>query len=468
MSKKAVRLLSAVLIAAVVLVFGGCGGGKPSINTSSTSPSSGHSSTGFTSYPSEESSALESSQGTSSEESSTKPGVSSVSPGTTDSSSSSRTSVSSGGTKSTSQQLPKGIKYEADPRYLYGVGYVEDQMNNRVQVHQAAYIIKSLGARSVRVWVSGAMLNSTTFVQWQVERLHNLVDSLQSSGIQVIFNFMGFEPYGGGDWTSVPLRDTTPDSNYMKTLDAFELKCKTIAAEFPEVKFWEIGNEWNHDPFLHPVGWKEDGTGTPAFTIKEKADITTDLMARIVKGVRAGGNDGLIIMPAMAPVDGMDGISMTGYLEHIYKNIKSGNFGSTNARDYFGALAWHPYFVGEPDQNWVNNNHRLHKIASNYGDGHLKTFLTEYGFPDGGNPRADAQQAEWMVKGYELVKTQMPYVESMHYYRLFTDTSRGADLYGLIHQPEDGFGPKAKGLGFQKMAGGLGDLSRFFMPLDHE
>jgi hypothetical protein len=114
---------------------------------------------------------------------------------------------------------------------------------------------------------------------------------------------------------------------------------------------------------------------------------------------------------------------------------------------------------------WVENNNRLYKIAVKHGDAGIKVFLTEYGFPDGGNSRADATQAEWMVKAYELVRRYMPYVESLHYYRLFTDTSRGADLYGLMHQPEDGFGPKAKGLAYQKMAGGKGDLYKFYMPL---
>ena len=172
----------------------------------------------------------------------------------------------------------------------------------------------------------------------------------------------------------------------------------------------------------------------------------------------------------MAPSDGMDGVAMSDWLEYFYQVIEKGETvsGSTNPRDFFDALAWHPYLVAEPDMEWVENNNRLYQIAVDHGDAGIKVFLTEYGFPDGGNSRADATQAQWMVKAYELVRRYMPYVESLHYYRLFTDTSRGADLYGLMHQPEDGFGSKAKGEAYKEMAGGQGDLNKFYMPLYEE
>lgn len=357
-------------------------------------------------------------------------------------------------------------EFQADTQYIFGVGYVENQMNNRVSVDQAVYIIRSLGVRSVRVW-SGA--STFPMEDWQVERLHDLIAKLNDADIQVLFNYAGFEFTGGG-WMSMPQRDTTEGSLYLEALENFYEKSKWLAEEFPEVEYWEVGNEWNHNPFLNPVGWKEDGTGTPAFTMYEKALISADLMYAATKGLREGGSDGLIIAPAMAPADGMDGVAMSDWLEYFYQVIENGETvsGSTNKRDFFEALSWHPYLVAEPDMEWVENNNRLYQIAVDHGDAGIKVYLTEYGFPDGGNSRADATQAQWMVKAYELVRRYMPYVESLHYYRLFTDTSRGADLYGLMHQPEDGFGPKAKGEAYQEMAGGKGDLYKFYMPLYEE
>ena len=354
-------------------------------------------------------------------------------------------------------------KFQADQQYVFGVGYVEDQMNNRVSVDQAVYLIRSLGVRSVRIW-SGA--NTMGVEQWRLDRLHDLFAKLQAADIQVIFFYYGFEFTGGG-WMSMPQRDVTEGSLYLEALNNFYAKSKWLAEEFPEVKCWEVGNEWNHNPFLKPVGYKDDGTGTPAFTMYEKALISADLMYAATKGIRDGGNEGLIIAPSMAPVDGMDGVAMSDWLEYLYEVIEEGKTysGSKNPRDYFEALSWHPYMNAEPDMEWVNNNNRLYQIAVDHGDAGIKVFLTEYGFRDGGNNKADATQAEWMVKAYDLVKQYMPYVESLHYYRLFTDTSRSEDLYGLIHQPEDGFGPKAKGLAYMKMAGGKGDLYKFYMPL---
>lgn len=355
-------------------------------------------------------------------------------------------------------------KFQADTQYIFGVGYVEDQMNNRVSVDQAVYIIRSLGVRSVRIW-SG--INTLPAEQWRIDRLHDLISKLHAADIQVLMFFYGFEFTGGG-WMSMPYPDAAEGSLYREALDNFYKKAKFLAEEFPEVAYWEVGNEWNHNPFLHPVDWTEDGTGAPPFTMYEKARISADLMNAAMQGLRDGGSKAVVIAPAMAPVDGMDGVSMSDWLEYLYEIIEKGETisGSTNPRDYFDALGWHPYLgSAAPDMEWVENNNRLYKIAVDHGDAGIKVFLTEAGYNDGGNNRADATQAEWMVQMYELVRRYMPYVESLHYYRLFTDTSRGADLYGLMHQPEDGFGPKAKALAYQKMAGGKGDLNKFYMPL---
>ena len=353
-------------------------------------------------------------------------------------------------------------KFQADTQYIFGVCYAEDQMNNRVSVDQAVYLIRSLGVRSVRIWTR-CYISSTQLEEWQVERLHDLIGKLHDADIQVLF-FINLHN------KNTPYPDYTEGSDYITYINDFGTLCHTYATEFPEVRYWELGNEWNHNPFLHPMGWTDDGTGTAPFTMKEKAQISADLMYMAKKYIRAAGSDGLIIAPAMAPSDGMDGVDMSDWLEYVYEAIETGATveKSTNPRDFFEALAWHPYMVAEPDMEWVENNNRLYKIAVDHGDAGIKVFLTEYGFPDGGNSKADATQAEWMVKAYELVRRYMPYVESLHYYRLFTDTSRTADLYGLMHQPEDGFGPKAKALAYQKMAGGKGDLYKFYMPLFDE
>lgn len=44
---------------------------------------------------------------------------------------------------------------------------------------------------------------------------------------------------------------------------------------FPQVTQWEVGNEWNSDTFLHPVGWIY---GQPGFTDDEKMDKRFELV----------------------------------------------------------------------------------------------------------------------------------------------------------------------------------------------
>lgn len=364
------------------------------------------------------------------------------------------------------EMLPGGIVYDVDHQYLYGVGYVDDQMNNRVTVDQAVYLIKSLGSRSVRVW-SNCVENSHKLKDWYVPRLHELAKKLKDAGIQVIFTFYQWES-PEGTWTYIPRRNLTEGSNYMIALKNWEDMISMVVKEFPEIDYWELGNEWNHTGAINPTDYKADGSGGPAFTYEEKADITTDLILRTMRAARKAGSNATMLLPAMAPSDGMDGIAMTSYLDRIYKNIESGDWGSTNPRDFFDALAWHPYLQSMPDVEWVSNNNRVYQVAIEHGDAGIPVYLTELGFPDGGNPKADAEQANYLVAAYDLIQKYMPYVESLHYYRMFTDSSRVSDTYGLINQPEDGFGPKAKGLAYQKMTGGKGDLYKFYLPLDED
>lgn len=364
-------------------------------------------------------------------------------------------------------ELPKGKTFRADQSHIFGVGYVEDQMNNRVSVDQAVYLLRSIGCRSARIWAT-CYSDSRTLVNWHVEMLHSLAQKLKAANIQVIFVTYWFEsPERAGLSTFIPRRNLTQGSNYLKALQNFEDLTYMLIKEFPEVDCWELGNEWNHTGALNPTDYTGDEKGGEAFTLKEKADISCDLMYRSMKSAKRAGTKATMIMPAMAPADGMDGIAMTDYLEMVYQNIESGAFGSKDPRAFFDALAWHPYmWDSAPDMDWVKNNNRIYQIAIDHGDAGIPVFLTEFGYADNKNSRADATQAEWMKKAYELARRYLPYVESIHYYRMFTDTSRGNDFYGLFNQPEDGFGPKAKAEAFKKMAGGKGNLWQFYLPLE--
>ena len=367
----------------------------------------------------------------------------------------------------TSEPEKEGDGYEADQKYLYGVCYVQGQMKDKVDINEAVSLIGALGATSVRVWNHSlaVMSDYKTVDPAKAAPYHEFYSSLKFQGVEQIvgmnhYQYLPSDPSAGT--IQVPVRDMTEGSDYMKFLEMLQETWKALATEFSEIKYWEMGNEYNHDPFLNPIGYTGDGTGTPPFTLEEKADITTDMMFYASKGIKEGNPEAITIMPAMAPVDGIDGRAIMDYFERIYANIESGEFGSEDSDDFFEALAWHPYSPFKcPDQEWVDANNRIHEIAVQHGDGNKKVFLTEIGFPDGKNPKTDETHYNWVLEMFRLVKEKMPYVETVSYYRMFNDGD--ADLYGLFNEPNDGFSVKAKGRAFKEAAGGSGDLNKYVL-----
>ena len=350
-----------------------------------------------------------------------------------------------------------------NPELLHGVCYVHYLMKNRVTIDEVTDLIASLGAKSVRSWNHSILFSYDykTIDKNLTAPYHELYRVMKEKGVEQIigmdhFHYLPDNP--GVMTTHVPYRDKTPGSDYMVFLDSYEAMWKALAAEFPEIDYWEMGNEMNHDPFLNPIGYTDGSNGVAPFSLMEKADITTDMMFYASRGIKAANPDAVTILPGMAPVDGIYGVMMEHYLERIYQNIESGEYGSTNTDDFFEALAWHLYANSRPDKDWVEVNQRLYAIAQKHGDDGKKVYLTEVGFPDSGKQEMDETQGEWVKEMYRLAAEELPFVESIHYYRLFND---GAESYGLMQDPSAGFASKAKGEAYQQSAGGTGDLNRF-------
>ena len=344
----------------------------------------------------------------------------------------------------------------ADQSFLYGINYVDSQMSDRISVSQMAYLSSALGATSIRI-PADCMETGTTFLAAAQSRLHELHSSLTLSGFDQIIFEIGTFPVDGVMGNTVPYPDLE-DEEYLSFLDEVEEMAKLLAKEYSEVTYWQIGNQLNNDRFLHPIGWQEENSPVSPFTMEEKTALAVDIMYRTMQGVRAAGSDATVIMPGIYGQDGLGSDTMVSFLDGIYTNIKSGKHGSDKVKDFFDALAWHPSTDSEPDQAWVDANNKLYQVAEKNGDKKRKVYLTEFGFDCAEDEAKEAQQAEWITKAYNLVKSDLSYVESMHYYRLFND---GCEGYGLFHEPRDGFGPTAKGTAFQKLSGATADLSRY-------
>lgn len=368
--------------------------------------------------------------------------------------------------------------------YINGLCYVYKYARNEIPMEKAAELFKRMNAKSMRSWNHALWLleNPRKVNKEEAENFHKMYRSFQQAGAKQIIGmshkwFMPENlPADAGDIYCVPDRDLSKGSDYMNFLDIYEESWETLAKEFGEINYWETGNEYNHDPFLHPMNYREDKEKN-VFTLEEKAEITTDMMFRSARGIKKANPEAKIIMPGMAPV-GDTGISvfknsiLTKYsgmaktLDCIYENIKSGEFGSTNPRDFFDSLCWHPYYSKKlpeggwewrlPDDSWVENNDTVYRVALKHGDDEVDCYLTEFGFSDFGSPETDEKVMDYYGMAYENIREKMPYVSGAHTYRMFEflRTDERIDYWGLFHKEGDVLIPEKRAYGLQKAFGG--------------
>lgn len=294
---------------------------------------------------------------------------------------------------------------------------------------------------------------------------------------------------------AMPKRDLRSGSLYMQALEMLEQSWYTMVSHFPQVKIWEVGNEWNLNAFLHPDGFLDSDMSRP-FTADEKMDIAVDMMYFAARGVRRANPQAMVAsfspalstpglggdMPDFLPV--MYGVAWT--LDKVYSRIKSGDFWSANPDDYFDIVAWHPYVftnkevesdadlfldVDEPDSLWQSYNNAAYKVMKKYGDGHKQVILTESGFTDCGDPALEKRYAAYNKKLLELAQA-LPYVRTLHNFRLLNENAMlkrdGIEsnqiggltevYFGLFTDPEDGCRPRARALAIQEMTGSKVDL----------
>ncbi len=388
---------------------------------------------------------------------------------------------------------------------IYGIGFPALLRTERgdftlEEARQGMELIHAMGAKSWRSWMHTRLLleNPTTPKTKNVAVAKELIQIAQKYELEIVamnhdwFNDVEILDANSADIddVSIPHRDLTEGSAYMKVLHDYETSWKTLAGLFPEITLWEVGNEWNHDPFLHPMDYRQTKMKS-VFSWKEKAAIATDLMYYANRGIKAANPNATVILFAPAPVYQTNSLQVfkqqgpaceinitnsgiAAFLILIYENIKSGHWPSTNTNDYFQALSWHPYSWGrQPGQWWVEMNNLAYQVVCTYGDEGKPVYLTEWGVTDLGDPVKQQENADYIEKAYKLIEAQMPYVKTMHYFRLYQDKGAAAEYqtedwggkeevyYGLFEEPGHGHKPTEKAKRFQKLAGGKGDLMMF-------
>lgn len=384
---------------------------------------------------------------------------------------------------------------------FYGIGepLVEREKDTGVPAERYLDLVEGLGCTALRSWMhlTDLLLDPHTPNEPVVASHRVLLERAAELDIEVTgMSHEWFLPEGVGPGKGhvLPRRDLRGSSDYMRTMHLLEESWCTMAGLFPEVSQWEVGNEWNNNIFLQPIGLDQ---GEPAFSPDEKMDIAVDLMYFSARGIRRGNPKAKVVsfspnfshpflgddLPPYLPI--MYGIAYT--LDRIYARIKSGRFWSTNTDDYFDLLAWHPYQMSNqfrggikemftelerPDSLWKDYNDAAYRVMCKYGDGNKQVLLTEVGFTDCGDPKLEREQAQYTRDILQIAR-QLPYVRTIHNFRLLEESgmvqkANAGDhsiggmtevYFGMFTEPAQGCRPREKALVLQQEAGGTGDLA---------
>ena len=250
------------------------------------------------------------------------------------------------------------------PRF-FGVGepLIQRERDQGIDAAECLGLVKGIGCNAFRNWMhlTELLKDPVTPDTEEVNRHKKLLAKAKELDIEVTgMSHEWYLPEGCRQKKghAMPPRDLTPGSLYMQALNMLEESWHTMAALFPEVSIWEVGNEWNLNAFLHPDGFLESDMSKP-FSADEKMDIAVDMMYFAAKGIRRANKNALVAsfspalstpglggdMPDYLPV--MYGVAWT--LDKIYSRIRSGKFWSDNPDDYFDIVSWHPYVFTNKD-----------------------------------------------------------------------------------------------------------------------
>ncbi len=348
----------------------------------------------------------------------------------------------------------------------YGIGFpIKGAEERKLNIARIMDLLETMNVQTMRNWMNiPTLLTSPTSInEHEVELQKQWIAQLDRRGISKIIGMSqgAFWPESTNivDTAAVPYRDTDADSLYMSFLEKYEQSWYTLASTFPEIDYWEVGNETNSDNFLHPITFTTNST---KFTSDEKAQITADMCYVAAKAIRRANPEATVIFPGMAPIKGFS--TMVSFLERVYNNIESGKcIGGTDPDAYFDAIAWHCYYFSPnvfTAENWLEGNNSVYAVMQAHGDGDKKVFLTEFGFSDGGNQAKDAEHAEFLREIFRLAD-QMPYVEGFYPFRTVEDetaASWGGSIeiyYGMFRVfGTENFGAKEKAKALCEIYGG--------------
>ncbi len=216
--------------------------------------------------------------------------------------------------------------------------------------------------------------------------------------------------------------------DYLPFMEQVEACYQILAEEFPQIDYWQCGNEPNADFYCNPLD------GGAKYSMSEKAEIITDLMYYANKGIKASNPKAALVMPGLC--DKQPDMFLQLMYDHIASGDKpEGDVKSTNTDDYFDVLAWHPYNYSDAptpdysaDSDFIATQKNRYQIAIDNGDEGKKVFFDEFGFTHRGTVWNSAgtsseelmkMQENSLMEALASIYENLPFVETVHIFRLF-------------------------------------------------
>lgn len=351
--------------------------------------------------------------------------------------------------------------------YLFGIcnltseqlpSIIDSEVNNEWSANK----IGALGAKTTRLWMYIGYYvkrmpdsNQLYLIKSNCDILHDYIDKLKSQGVErfvgLVINFINPVEFNCTDSTALPsvYDDYDVYCDFVELMgDAFGL----LAAEFPEIKFWEIGNEPDieHANWFHKKGYTGSSDNDHKFTVDEGAYITADLCYYASRAIKAVNAENKILLAGLTCSS-----DAAVYLDWVYKQIESGYLPTTkeysvrNTDEYFDILAWHPYPTNV--KSFTEINKEMYQVAINHGDEGKPVFFTEFGFSDFRFGGVGAERdtygiqtnvAKLMIDCLDAIKSDLPFVETAIIFRLsnvaqyYTEGSI-ENSFGLFYSPND-------------------------------
>lgn len=371
-----------------------------------------------------------------------------------------------------------GHEYVEPENGFFGIDIGFSSANGRkLDTGRIADLLEIMNAGAVRnsVSITTLLTDPETANEKQLALQKEWIGSLSKRGItKVMLSGTGWfhtAESGITDRFAVPAWSDAADSDFAKWLDIYEKSWKTVASLFPEIRYFEIGSALNTDEYLHPADYLKTGK---AFGTDSRLEIITEMCYAASRGIHSANPDAVVVFPGIL-TDG-DGDGAKKLLKKVYRNIGSGQYGggSKETDDYFGAVAiqYRSESSTFDSEKWLAACEGLYGIMKDYGDGDKKVIVSEFGFSDSGNEKADALQADNLKKALESMK-KISYIGSVYVYRMLDgseDAAAGARCFGLFSvKGKSGFVPKSKAEAVCSFFGGRPDqLNKYEKPTESE